>query len=235
MNLVQYKIVDNGDSALTVIIDDNSSEELTRKIATLHQLISISLKGKLADIIPAYQSITILLKPLTISKRELFDELVKILSHPIQPIKYQSKLIEIPVCYEAKYAPDLATISNHCQLSEQQVITMHSEQTYLVHMLGFLPGFLYLGGLSPRLNCPRKNNPATRIPAGSVAISGEKTCIYPTTSPGGWHIIGRTPLTMFDPQNENPAIAAPLDRIKFVAIEQSEFLELQEQHTEPNQ
>jgi len=224
---MSYEIVDNGDSALTVIFDNKLSEELTRKIMTFQHFVSNSLKEKVADIIPAYQSLTIILKPETISKRELFNTLFERLSYPIQPFKYKSKLIEIPVCYELEYAPDLAVLSNRCQLSEQQVITIHSEKNYLVHMLGFLPGFLYLGGLDSRLNCPRKTIPATQVPQGSVAIGGQQTGVYPVRSPGGWHIIGRTPLKLFNPKKEIPVIASPLDKVKFVPINRSEFVHLE--------
>ena len=231
---LSYKIVDNGDSGLTIIFSEPSGEHLTRKIIGLQQLIQNSFRDALLDIIPAYQSITLLFNLLGISKDEIKVKLSDILNSPIDSSNYQSKLIEVPVCYESKYALDLATLAKHCNMTEQQVIKIHTSQTYLVHMLGFLPGFLYLGGLSSQLYCSRKNNPATRIPAGSVGIGGEQTGIYPVESPGGWHIIGRTPLPMFAPTNDNPAIASPLDRIKFIAIEQSEFLELQKQYRETN-
>jgi len=231
---LSFRIVDNGDSALTVIFNQTPSEFLTRKIRSLQQLIRDHFHNIVHDIIPAYQSITILFNLSAISKSNLKEKLSDILNKPIEPSNYQSKLLEIPVCYESKYALDLAALATHCNMTVQQVIEVHTSQTYLVHMLGFLPGFLYLGGLSAQLHCPRKINPATRIPAGSVGIGGEQTGIYPVDSPGGWHIIGRTPLPMFDPTKNNPAIASPLDKIKFISIGQSEFLELQKRHKETN-
>jgi len=231
---LSYSVVDNGDTALTIIFDEPCSEALTRKIVTVQQLIKNSIGSNCFDIIPAYQSITLIFDLLKTSKNEFKDELLKILEQPIEPSSYLSKLIEIPVCYDSEYALDLAELANYCNISEQQVITAHTSKIYLVHMLGFLPGFLYLGGLSSQLYCPRKNTPATRIPAGSVAIGGDQTGIYPVESPGGWHIIGRTPLPMFDSTKNNPAIASPLDEIKFIAIGQSEFLELQKQYKEAN-
>ncbi len=230
-----YKIVDNGDAALTIIFDEPSSEILTRKIVTVQQKIKDSSGDDFLDIIPAYQSITILFDLLKISKDNLKKKLSDILNQSIEPSNYQSKLLEIPVCYESEYALDLSELARHCQMSERQVIATHTSEMYLVHMLGFLPGFLYLGGLSSRLYCPRKNNPTARIPAGSVGIGGEQTGIYPVESPGGWHIIGCTPTPMFDPTRDNPAIASPLDRVKFIAIGQSEFLKLQKKYEETTQ
>ncbi len=233
--LLSYKIIDNSDAGLTVIFNQPSSETLTRKIVTIQQLIKDSIGRNLLEIIPSYQSITVLYDLLRISKENLEVELSKILNNSIEPSNYQSKLLEIPVCYQTEYALDLPQLAKRCQMSEQQVIAIHTKETYLVHMLGFLPGFLYLGGLSSQLYCPRKNNPSTRIPAGSVAIGGNQTGIYPVESPGGWHIIGRTPLPMFDPTSDNPAIASPLDQIKFITIGQPEFLKLQKQYKETNQ
>ncbi len=229
-----YKIVDNGDSGLTIIFDEMPSENLTRKIVSLQQQIRNAFRDKYLDIIPAYQSVTVLFNLLEISKDNLKKTLSDILNKPTKPSNYQSRLLEIPVCYEFEYAKDLAELAKYCQITEQQVIDIHTSKTYLVHMLGFLPSFLYLGGLSPQLFCPRKNNPATRIPAGSVGIGGGQTGIYPVESPGGWHIIGCTPLPMFDPTRDNPAIALPLDKIKFISVGQSKFLELQKQYKEPN-
>lgn len=234
-NSLPFKIIDNGDAGLTVIFDQAPSEFLTRKILSIQLLIQSSLRDVIHDIIPAYQSITILFNLLEITKSNLKEKLSGILNKPIEPSNYQSKLLEIPVCYEPEYALDLPAFARHCEMIEQQVIELHTSQTYLVHMLGFLPGFLYLGGLSSQLFCPRKNSPATRIPAGSVAIGGEQTGIYPVDSPGGWHIIGRTPLAMFDPTKDKPAIASPLDKIKFISIGQSEFLDLQKRHKETSQ
>lgn len=229
-NRLSYNIIDNGDAGLIIIFNEPSSEALARKILGIRQSIQSSLRDKLLDIIPAYQSITLLFDLLEISKSNLKEILSEILKTPIAPSNYQSKLLEVPVCYEFECAIDIAALAKHCKMSIQQVIEIHTGQIYLVHMLGFLPGFLYLGGLSSQLYCPRKNNPATRIPTGSVGIGGDQTGIYPVESPGGWHIIGRTPLPMFNPTNDNPAIASPLDRIKFTAIDLSEFLKLQKQH-----
>ena len=138
-------------------------------------------------------------------------------------MNYTPKLIVIPVCYEEEFAPDLHHVATHCKLSKDALIEAHTRETYLVHMLGFLPGFLYLGGLNPHLYCPRKTTPATNINPGSVAIGGNQTGIYPVASPGGWHIIGRTPIALFCPEAKQPFIASALDKVNFVAISRAEY------------
>jgi len=232
MSLISYKIRNNGDSALTLTFEEPPSESLTRKLIALCENFRLIFRELLIDIIPSYQSITLHFNPLQLKKERLIEQINEILTQPIPSVDYQSKTIEIPVCYEEQYAPDLFTVAVHCQMSKEKVISIHLENTYLVHMLGFLPGFLYLGGLSERLCCPRKETPAKQITAGSVAIGGNQTGIYPVNSPGGWHVIGRTPISIFDPYQQNPAIASPLDKIKFIKISGSEFIKLRQKQIE---
>ena len=132
----------------------------------------------------------------------------------------------IPVCYGGDFGPDLAFVAKHAGLTEAEVIRRHTGRDYRIYMLGFLPGFPYLGGLDPRLFTPRLQNPRTAIPAGSVGIGGEQTGIYPVASPGGWQLIGRTPLDLFDP--ERPPRYAAGDCIRFTAITAEQFAKLAE-------
>jgi len=223
----KYQVVPNGDSAITIIFNDDISESLTKKIINLSSTIKQSLGDALTDIIPAYQSLTIFFKNEIIQLEKLINDIESLLHLPLTEVSYQSKTITIPVCYDTEYSPDLIKLAEHCKLTVEEVISVHSQQCYLVHMLGFLPGFLYLGGLSPSLSCPRKSTPAISIPAGSVAIGGNQTGIYPVSSPGGWHIIGRTPLNLFNLESESPFVANPLDKICFSAISKAEFLEIE--------
>ena len=223
----KYTINNNGDSAITIIFKQNPSEELTRKIITLEKSIALEFKNKLYQIIPSYQSITLTFNPLELIKTELISRLEKILSASIDVSEYPSRLIEIPVCYHSEYAPDIANLSNRTGLSINEIISLHTRPKYLVHMLGFLPGFLYLGGLDKRLHISRKKSPRNRVSSGSVGIGRSQTGVYPIESPGGWQIIGRTPLKLFSPNSEYPAIARPLDRIQFVSITPERFKELE--------
>ncbi|MDE2055050.1 MAG: 5-oxoprolinase subunit PxpB, partial [Xanthomonadaceae bacterium] len=136
--------------------------------------------------------------------------------------------VEIPLCYGGEYGPDLDAVAVHARLPRGDVIARHTATEYAVAMLGFAPGFPYLLGLDPALQVPRRTTPRTRVPAGSVAIGGAQTGIYPRELPGGWHLIGRTPLALFDPAREPPCLLAPGDRVRFRAIEADEFARLAE-------
>lgn len=132
----------------------------------------------------------------------------------------------IPVCYTPRWAPDLTEFAKHKKLSVSDIIQLHTKPDYLVYFLGFLPGFPYLDGLDERLTLPRKRAPSQKIPAGSVAIGGSQTGIYPQESPGGWHVIGRTPLTIFDPKAAAPSFFSAGDRITFYAITGDEYTDI---------
>ncbi len=132
----------------------------------------------------------------------------------------------LPVCYEAEYGPDLAAIAEAKELDIEQVIDLHVKQTYQVYMIGFLPGFPFMGDVTPALDMPRRTEPRVRVPAGSVAITGQQTAIYPWESPGGWQLIGRCPLTLFDPRRQNPALLAPGDRVEFEVISSQDYRQL---------
>ena len=133
------------------------------------------------------------------------------------------RLVEIPVCYEAEFALDLEEVSRQAQIDPTKIVDLHCAAQYRVNCIGFTPGFPFLGGLDKRLATPRRSIPRKEIPAGSVAIAGGQTGIYPMKSPGGWNIIGRTPLHLFDPRKDPPALLRPGDRVRFRAITRSEF------------
>lgn len=218
-----YRIVANGDAGLSVVFTAQVSEKLTRHIQVLSRLCAKEFAGLVTDIIPAYQSLTLCYLPFAAHQQQIMEKLQRILRHDLPEQDLNSQLITIPVCYEQAYAPDLISLAQACDLSVEQVIALHSNTDYLLHMLGFSPGFLYLGGLDPRLSCPRKTTPSARVPAGSVGIGGNQTGIYPQQTPGGWHIIGRTPITLFNPNLPSPCVAQPLDKIRFTAISAADF------------
>lgn len=138
------------------------------------------------------------------------------------------KIVEIPVCYGGEYGPDLSFVAEHNGLSPEEVIAIHSGGTYLVYMLGFLPGFAYMGGMDERIATPRLASPRARIPAGSIGIAGGQTGIYPLASPGGWQLIGRTPVKMFAMEGETGKFALSAgDRVKFVPISEEQYREME--------
>jgi inhibitor of KinA len=139
----------------------------------------------------------------------------------------EAETIEIPVCYGGAFGPDLAVVAAQARLSLEEVIARHAAPNYLVHMIGFAPGFPYLGGLDARLATPRKAAPRPLVPAGSVGIAGGQTGIYSLPTPGGWQLIGRTPLRLFDPARSQPSLLRAGLRLRFVPISKAEFQRLQ--------
>ena len=139
------------------------------------------------------------------------------------------KIFEIPVLYGGEYGPDLESIAEHAGLSEGEVIKIHSSQDYLIYMLGFLPGFCYLGGLDERIHTPRLANPRLKIRAGSVGIGGSQTGIYPLDSPGGWQLMGMTPVKTYDPEREVPILVEAGNYIRFVPVDEAEYKRIQAQ------
>jgi len=189
-----------------------------------------SFSNSLTEAIPAYQSLTLCFDSLSLETESIEDSIKAIIDNGFTEIATTtSRVIEIPVCYDEAYAPDLASLAEYCKLTTDDVIQQHTQTTYLVNMLGFLPGFLYLTGLADSLHCPRKETPSLHVPAGAVGIGGNQTGVYPVTSPGGWHIIGQTPLPIFSPNTEQMFIAQPLDRIQFVSITVDEFEQLKQE------
>lgn len=221
-----FAVIGNGDSALDIRFDAEPGEELSRRIIVLEQAIKAQQWEGVQDLIPAYQCLTVCYDPLACDSGLLsarIEQLTgQVLEYPPE-LARQPRLIRLPVCYDAEFASDMQAVSEHTGLSAEQVVARHCARRYLVHMLGFTPGFLYLGGLDPQLHCPRKATPELRVPAGAVGIGGGQTGVYPQATPGGWQIIGRTPVELFRPQGERPFIAEPLDRIEFFAIDREEF------------
>ena len=230
MSGLRYRLLANGDSGLSIIFDAPVSETLSRQIMALKQICQRRFEGQLLDSIPAYQSLTLYYRPECIDYQSLSDSLRQLLESGWLPDNRAAQRVVIPVCYEQEFAPDLKSLASQCGLSCEQVIELHSQGQYRVHMLGFLPGFLYLGGLDTALYCARKATPSLQVPAGSVAIGGGQTGIYPQSSPGGWHVIGRTPLRMFNPSRQEPCIAQPLDIIEFTCISAEQFATMSQQH-----
>lgn len=152
--------------------------------------------------------------------QDLLEE-IKVLPNKI--FEFKSKTWVIPVCYDIEFGKDLPNLSKTHGMEVEELIRLHSQPSYLLHFYGFLPGFMYLGGLNPRLYTPRKSNPDRFLPKGTVAIGGQQTGIYPMDSPGGWHAIGRSPIKLFDISKSPPSIVQIGDKIRFQEINKIEF------------
>lgn len=174
----------------------------------------------------AYNSILVSYKNIIIDLKKTKSELEKIYASDKIIIEKSSILWKIPVCYDPIFGLDLDAISQSKQLDKQRIIALHSEVIYTIHFIGFLPGFLYLGGLDQSLHIPRKHTPPLKIPKGSVGIGGKQTGIYPNESPGGWYIIGNSPINFFDAEKSIPCFAKAGDKIKFFPISLEEHLHI---------
>lgn len=225
----EVKISTAGDSALLIEFGKEISPEINARItAFVHLLKAQHIEG-VQDLIPAFTSLLINYDPRVVNYKTLTKRLQKLLKLEVTEEASESRVFEIPVCYGGEYGPDIENIAQNAGLSEEEVIKIHSSKDYLIYMLGFLPGFSYLGGLDERIHTPRLANPRIKIPAGSVGIGGSQTGIYPLDSPGGWQLLGMTPVKTYDPERETPILFEAGDYIRFVPVSEEEYKKIKEQ------
>lgn len=217
-----------GDCAVTVAFAQEIREDTNRKIRYLAKKLQNAGIHGLQETVPTYCSLTVYYEPLVLSRRKLEHQILHFLAAYQPDTAEKKRIFQIPVCYEREFAPDMEDVCRLTGLSREQVIALHSSVDYLIYMLGFLPGFPYLGGMDPRLEVPRLDSPRTRIPAGAVGIGGKQTGVYPLASPGGWRLIGRTPAVIYDPNREKPIVYEAGDYIRFCPISTDEFRRIQE-------
>ena len=219
----QYKFYIEGDSSILIVFGGTISARTNQRIAATVRLIREQKIEGIVDMIPAFVSLLINYNPLVISYDSLRERLEAILQMKTESLDTVRRVYEIPVCYGGEYGPDLGIIAKNAGLSEREVIDIHTSCDYLIYMLGFLPGFCYLGGLDERIHTPRLKTPRLKIPAGSVGIGGSQTGIYPMESPGGWNLMGKTPVRTYDPDRDVPILVQAGDYIRFVEIDEAEF------------
>lgn len=234
---LNYQIVQISEQAMSIVLGDQIDELVHHRVVqTLAVLEQHQLVGVI-EYVPAYCTITVHYNPWMIYKQIrhksnqmpsawLKQQIELILNHFNESEYYnvpEGRVVEIPVCYGGIYGPDLNEVARYNDITPEEVIAIHSKTTYFVHMLGFAPGFPYLGGMDKKIAMPRKAIPRAVIEAGSVGIAGEQTGIYSISTPGGWRIIGRTPLTLFHPEYEVPTLIQAGDRIKFIPIDKDQF------------
>lgn len=222
------RILTAGDSALLIEFGKEINPETNWTIMALVQLMREQHIEGIVDVIPAFCSLLINYDPRVLSYEELKERMEHLLKMETKTEATRKRIFEIPVCYGGEYGPDIENIAEHAGLSVEEVIKIHSSKDYLIYMLGFLPGFTYLGGLDERIHTPRLASPRLKIRAGSVGIGGSQTGIYPLDSPGGWQLMGMTPVRTYDPERQTPILVEAGDYIRFIPIDEEEFLRIQE-------
>lgn len=213
-----------GDCAISIDFGQVIDPKINRHIRQIiEQIKDLQLDG-IIELVPTYCALLVQYDAMVYS----YSDICRILEPTLQESVTDSAnelvtIVEIPTVYGGEFGPDLGFVASHNHLSEAEVVSIHSGTDYLVYMLGFIPGFTYLGGMDPRIATPRLSSPRTLIPAGSVGIAGEQTGTYPSDSPGGWQIIGRTPVTMYDMSKKQAALLQAGDYVRYVSIDENEF------------
>lgn len=220
-----------GDQAVTVEWGSTIDEHINRQVHAFARKVEALSHPAITEVVPTYRSATVHYRPEVLSYEELKHLLAPLAQGSAEEAE-ELPVVEIPVCYGGEYGPDLLEVAQHCSLTPEEVIARHTAPTYRIYMLGFTPGFPYLGGMDPSIAAPRRKEPRIHIPAGSVGIAGEQTGVYPIVSPGGWQLIGRTPLRLFDPQKEQPILLSAGAGIRFVPIDEEAFRKMEEKEGE---
>ena len=223
----EARIVAAGDRALVVEIGDGIDERVNRRVHALALALGQRALSGVVDLIPTYRSLLVNYDPGRLDVAVLTDAICDLARAADDSTLPVPRTVEIPTCYGGEFGPDLAFVAEHNHLAPDEVVAIHTSSVCRVFMMGFSPGFAYMGGMSPRIATPRLKTPRTSIPAGSVGIAQQQTGIYPVESPGGWQLIGRTPVPLFDPDGTPPTLLAPGDLVRFVAIDEAKYRELE--------
>jgi inhibitor of KinA len=214
-----------GDRGLLVDFGDEISREINEKVRRLALVVQDDIREGIVEVVPTYRSLLITYNPLLLPVEDLKKRLKRIEEGLQQAPLPEPKLTRIPAVYGGHYGPDLEEVARYHQISPEKVIQLHCSKPYLIYMIGFMPGYPYMGELPEELVTPRLKTPRLVVPKGSVAIAQRQTGIYSMESPGGWQILGRTPVELFDPGRDPPALLKMGDLIQFYEISEKEFKE----------
>jgi len=216
-----------GDQAVTITLGNSIDEATHRRVRAVVARLDRDKPAGMIDRVPAFSSVTVHYNPAVVAGDAPYDHFVASLGALLSNVEDEAlppaRVVEIPVCYGDDLGPDITDVARQHNLSEADVVSIHSAAEYLVYMVGFMPGFAYLGGLDPRIATPRRSSPRKAVPAGAVGIGGQQTGVYSMVSPGGWNLIGRTPCAMFDSAREEPSLLSTGDRVRFRPISRTEF------------
>lgn len=218
-----------GDSAVVIEFAKRGLDEAHSLVQAAYGCIGTLPSAFCKAVVPGYTTLTVYYDPLCVDYDVLRDRLRSLLCDVVPVFADVTEAVDIPVCYGGDYGPDIELVAAFAGIPETEVIRLHTEATYTVYMIGFAPGFPYLGGLDQRIAMPRRSTPRVSIPAGSVGIAGAQTGVYPNESPGGWQVIGRTPIQLFDARMDFPSLLKPGDKVHFRPISEAEFERLARQ------
>lgn len=219
----QPKFLPMGDRSLLVELADKISLEVNQRVRLLSYSLSSREYNGIVELLPSYTSLLIVFDPLRISFSVLRTIVTRLFDNPSQIRMPEPKTVKIPVVYGGEFGPDLDWVADFHKLTASDVVRYHSATTYHVYMIGFTPGYPYMGEVPPEIVTPRRDTPRTHVPRGSVGIAQKQTGIYPVESPGGWQIIGCTPLMLFEPQAKTPTLLEAGDEVTFYPIEKEVF------------
>lgn len=232
--MLDYQLFPEGDCAVLIEAGKEISLENHRKVQTIVSLLENHFPKWMIEYIPAYTTVTVLYDPFKIYKQTSENPYIYVSRYLTQLLEKESaaplrkpRVIDIPVCYGGEFGPDLEYVARVNRLTPEEVIHIHASGDYTVYMIGFAPGFPYIGGMPEEIAAPRKKTPRLRIPERSVGIAGKQTGIYPIETPGGWQIIGRTPLKLFLPEKDIPSLLNAGDKIRFQPVSAEEYKELE--------
>ncbi len=220
---MEFRIVPAGDAALVVELPSRVDPEISNRAVLLAEGIRRDCAGIVRDVVVGYCTVTVYFDPLIVDSIRVEEAVTRLADSPAVAQGATGALVDVPVCYGGSEGPDLGSVAAFAGLSEAEVVALHSGVTYRVYVVGFVPGFPYMASVDPRLALPRRATPRTRVPAGSVAIAAGQTGIYPSETPGGWHVIGRTPLKPYDAGRQEPFTFRPGDRVRFHGIDRKTF------------
>jgi inhibitor of KinA len=239
---MDYRFHPLGDNAVIIELGEDINLETHQKVNMVTTLFDEQPFEWMIEYVPAFTTVTVFYDPLKISDFSSstlpYDYVCGQLKPLLESLKIgefsSERIVEIPVCYGGELGPDLEYVAEYNGLTPEEVIHIHSSGDYLVYMIGFAPGFPYIGGMSEKIATPRRESPRLKIPAGSVGIAGKQTGIYPIETPGGWQLIGRTPIKLFRPDDKSPSLLKAGDRIRFKPITIEEYEQWKEDDSDKN-
>lgn len=220
-----YKIIPVGDQSISIEFANQVNPTINRTLQIIAKKIISSNTEGITSVIPAYHTLLVSFDVLKAPREKLISTIQRLVENTTDLSCVDTKTWLIPVCYDSEYAPDLIDVAKYGNLTPEQVINVHTSKKYLIYFLGFLPGFAYMASVDDKIAMPRLSKPRINIDAGSVGIAGTQTGFYPVDSPGGWRLIGKTPINLYNSDNPEPFYHAG-DYIQFEAISKSEFLEI---------